>query len=131
MSETKSASKTSGDHAPVTDASKGVRQLSAQELQVLKEWLSSVPEDSYPSVLLSDFPHILTGLQAQWHAPEELHQAFQDVALNDRGARQGLPLAAMTELHKLWDYYFMVKNPKARKLLEPKQGINPYLISNR
>ena len=131
MSETKSASETHVDHAPATEAPKGVQKLSAQELQELRRWLNSVPEDYCPSISLSDFPHILASLQAQWHAPEELHQAFQDVALDDRGARQGLPLAAMTELHKLWDYYFMVKNPKARQLLEPKQGINPYLISSR
>lgn len=87
-------------------------------------WYENLPEKVKPTALRCKFPHILQKIQRVWESPRQLDQLLNGMMVDDRGSRQGFPFAAIREMHALRDYYFEVLQPDAKRLLQPKAGLN-------
>lgn len=60
--------------------------------------LSETPGADSASPLESHFPHILERLRAAWHSTEETERFLNEILLDTRDGRQGLPEEVFSEL---------------------------------
>ncbi|MBI1889325.1 MAG: hypothetical protein HYS18_01625 [Burkholderiales bacterium] len=58
------------------------------------------PQEQYPSALETQFPHILSAIQALWGF-RELGMYFTKLTLDERGNRAGFPAEVWDEIHVL------------------------------
>jgi len=74
-------------------------------------WIQSLPQHVRPRQTAARFPHIANALAANWQAPESCRACFEQLLLDHRGNRQGLPRPIAAELAALKDYYESVVHP--------------------
>ncbi|MBS0309681.1 MAG: hypothetical protein JSS58_12030 [Proteobacteria bacterium] len=58
------------------------------------------PKEQYQSALESQFPHVLSAIQALWGF-KELNAYFTKLTIDERGDRAGFPAEVWDELHLL------------------------------
>jgi len=81
--------------------------LAAQTFQ----WLTELPQHLRPDQLAARYPHIANKLAAVWTTPEECRRYFDDVLLDRRGNRKGLPERVAMELAALKNHFDSVVFP--------------------
>ncbi len=81
--------------------------LAAQTLQ----WLTELPRHLRPDQLAAGYPHIANKLAALWTTPDECRRYFDDVLLDRRGNRKGLPERVAMELAALKNHFDSAKFP--------------------
>jgi hypothetical protein len=75
------------------------------------EWLAALPEEVRPEELPVRFPRIANALARRWSNRDLCRAYFDDVLLDKRGARRGLPDEVADELATLKDYFETVLFP--------------------
>src|SRR5215470_17320187 len=75
------------------------------------EWLATLPEDLRPEELPARFPRIANALARRWRDRDLCRAYFDDVLLDKRGARRGLPDEVAEELATLKNYFETVLFP--------------------
>jgi len=68
-------------------------------------WMATLPPEFQPRAIGKAFPRIANTLAALWTRPDAFMSYVDDLLIDKRGGRQGLPLDALTELHALTGYY--------------------------
>lgn len=68
-------------------------------------WLRALPKDVRPYETGRRYPHIVNKLTAAWPKRELLEPMFDELFIDQRGDRQGLFPAALSELFRLRNYY--------------------------
>jgi hypothetical protein len=63
--------------------------------------------DRFVSPLERDFPHILEKIQALWGYPE-MNLYFSQLAIDDRGDREGFPAEVWDDLHMLMQLHQVI-----------------------
>lgn len=74
-------------------------------------WMAELPQHVRPTELASRFPHIANKLAAAWGSPTKCRDYFDDVLLDRRGDRRGLPGRAAMELAALRNHFDSVVFP--------------------
>lgn len=74
-------------------------------------WIAALPQHLRPNELATRFPHIADQLAARWDSPEACRSYFDEVLLDRRGNRKGLPVRAAFELANLKDHFDSVVFP--------------------
>ena len=74
-------------------------------------WLQQLPQHIRPGKTAERFPHIANALAAAWQTPPSCRACFEQLLLDHRGNRQGLPKPVAAELAGLKDYYESVVHP--------------------
>ena len=75
------------------------------------DWLRHLPQHIQPSKTAEQFPHIANSLAAAWKTPATCRVCFEQLLLDHRGNRKGLPKPVAAELAALKDYYDSVLHP--------------------
>lgn len=75
------------------------------------DWMRQLPQRVRPSKTAERFPHIANSLATAWQAPATCRAYFEQLLLDQRGNRQGLPKPVAAELAALKDYYESVLYP--------------------
>jgi len=75
------------------------------------EWLAALPEEVRPEELPARFPRIANALARRWIDRDRCRAYLDDVLLDKRGARRGLPDEVAEELAALKDYFETVLFP--------------------
>lgn len=75
------------------------------------EWIDGLPQHLRPTELASRFPHIVNNLAARWQAPEVCRAYFDEILLDRRGSRRGLPERVAVELAALKNHFDSVVFP--------------------
>lgn len=78
------------------------------------EWLRSLDESMRPAELAMRFPRIANRLALLWAEPDMIRAYFDDLLIDKRGSRQGLPFEVIMEINRLQDYYQQVLHPDHR-----------------
>ena len=69
------------------------------------QWTSTLPSDVQPTTIAKTSPGIANTLAAAWGMPEVLKRYVNELLVDKRGGRRGLPIRASRELHALRAYY--------------------------
>ncbi len=69
------------------------------------QWMSSLPQHLRPTEMATRFPHIANKLASNWRSPEVCRDYFDEVLLDRRGDRQGLPERVAIELAALKNHF--------------------------
>jgi hypothetical protein len=94
--------------AAQADYSKVRRPVQKEDLELsaaARELLDSIEEPARPKALAAAFPRIVNRMAGLWKTPRLMDRYFEDLLTDDRGNRKGFPLAILTELTVLKDYY--------------------------
>lgn len=75
------------------------------------EWLAKLPEGVRPEDLPLRFPRIANALARHWIYPDACRAYLDDLLIDKRGTRQGLPGEVADELATLKDYFETVLHP--------------------
>lgn len=70
-----------------------------------REWLAGLPEAVRPRQLAARYPRIANRISTLWRRPVQMDKYFEDLLIDQRGDRQGFPLAVASELNALKEYY--------------------------
>lgn len=81
-------------------------------------WMAELPQQLRPTELASRFPHIANKLAAMWSSPVNCRTYFDDVLLDRRGNRRGLPERAAMELAALKNHFDSVVFPTHQTVWE-------------
>lgn len=96
-----------GAAAPA-DYSKARRPVGKEDLELsaaARSLLDSIEEPARPKALAASFPRIVNRMATLWKTPRLMDRYFEELLTDDRGNRKGFPLAILTELTTLKDYY--------------------------
>lgn len=74
-------------------------------------WLSNLPDDVCPRVLPQRFPHMANTLARRWFDPAAVRAYLEQLLIDTRGNRQGLPPEVAEELATLKNYFETVLHP--------------------
>jgi hypothetical protein len=74
-------------------------------------WLERLPDALRPRVLPVRFPHMANALCRRWNNSDMLRAYLDDLLIDNRGNRQGLPADVADELATLKDYFETVLHP--------------------
>ena len=91
------------------------RPITADDLRLCPEaraLLHSLDNRVLPVHLACRFPRVMNEIARLWRRPARLDRYFDDLLIDQRGGRQGLPFAVATELAALKDYYQTEVYPK-------------------
>lgn len=66
--------------------------------------IRSLPNGAKPEFTEANFPHLLNRLAANWHNPRALRQFVDDLVIDQRGGRAGMPFKALSELGIVCDW---------------------------
>ncbi len=69
------------------------------------QWMAELPQHVRPNEMATRFPHIANRLASGWKTPEQCRRYFDEVLLDRRGGRQGLPGRVALELAALKNHY--------------------------
>ena len=75
------------------------------------QWMQQLPRHTRPLQTALRFPHIVSGLAARWHSPNDCRPYLEQLLLDERGNRRGFPGPVASELAALKDYYDSVVHP--------------------
>lgn len=75
------------------------------------QWMAGLPQNLRPNQMATRFPHIANRLAATWNSGEECRRYFDEVLLDRRGDRQGLPERVGSELAALKNHFESVVFP--------------------
>ncbi len=87
------------------DASAQRRAAQATLAEGTIAWLAKLPDSQRPRALPVRFPHMANALAARWDNMTALRAYLDNLLIDDRGNRQGLPDAVADELACLKNYY--------------------------
>jgi hypothetical protein len=73
------------------------------------EWLTSLPKDVRPVVLVIQYPRIANLLALQWSKPTACRAYFDALLVDHRGKRKGFPADVHRDLQTLGDYYYSLQ----------------------
>jgi hypothetical protein len=98
---------------PINDAAVSLRKKPATEALATEtiQWLAGLPEDVRPIELPMRFPRIANALAARWMERDVCRNYLDDVLLDKRGTRRGLPDEVAEELVSLKNYFETVLFP--------------------
>lgn len=68
------------------------------------EWLLSLPPALRPEQLSQHFPRLVNALAAAWLHPPRARALLEDLLVDRRGDRRGLPRAMHEEVHALYEH---------------------------
>ncbi|MBI4755157.1 MAG: hypothetical protein HY778_07015 [Betaproteobacteria bacterium] len=74
-------------------------------------FLVRLPESVRPSQAAHRFPHVINRLARLWTHPRAVERYFDDLLIDQRGGRQGFPLAILSEFFALKEHYMTKVNP--------------------
>jgi len=89
--------------------------LTADDLKLCAEakaLLESLSPRIRPHQLPERFPRIMNQIALLWRRPVQLDRYFEELLIDRRGDRQGLPFALALELHTVKDYHQSEVYPK-------------------
>jgi hypothetical protein len=69
------------------------------------DWLQSLPRDVRPSNLANRYPRICNRMAERWKYPDLMMTYFDDLLMDRRGGRQGLPLTIAIEISALKEHH--------------------------
>ena len=97
----------------VDDASAANREQQAGEplAHDTLQWLAGLPENVRPGVLPVRFPRIANALARRWGSGTACRAYLDDLLIDKRGTRRGLPDEVADELATLKDYFETVLYP--------------------
>lgn len=75
------------------------------------EWLAGLPENMQPNELPIRFPRIANELARRWINGDACRRYLEDLLIDKRGTRQGLPDEVAQELATLKNYFETVLYP--------------------
>ncbi|HTT11275.1 MAG TPA: hypothetical protein VMG60_10335 [Burkholderiaceae bacterium] len=75
------------------------------------EWLAGLPEEIRPEELPARFPRIANALARRWIDRDRGRAYLDDILIDKRGTRRGLPDEVAEELAALKDYFETVLYP--------------------
>lgn len=75
------------------------------------EWLAALPENVQPNELPVRFPRIANALARRWLNGDACRRFLDDLLIDKRGTRKGLPDEVAQELARLKDYFETVLYP--------------------
>ena len=78
-------------------------------------WISNLPDDIRPKVVPEMFPRIANKMAALWRHPDTFMEYMDALVVDDRGDREGFPLAVVMELVTIKDHYEMNVHPERTK----------------
>jgi hypothetical protein len=100
--------------AETIDQAAGVARRDPMTEQLAPEsllWLAALPERLRPEVLPVRFPHMANALARAWNDPATLRVRLDELLIDRRGNRHGLPIEVAEELASLKDYFETVLHP--------------------
>jgi len=96
----------------IDDASAPSREQQTEALTAETiEWLAGLPENVRPGVLPVRFPRIANALARRWGSGTACRAYLDDLLIDKRGTRRGLPDEVADELATLKDYFETVMYP--------------------
>jgi hypothetical protein len=95
------------DKSASANAQRAPEALATETLQ----WLASLPEDIRPEELPVRFPRIANALARRWGDRDTCRTYLDDVLIDKRGTRRGLPDEVADELATLKNYFETVLFP--------------------
>lgn len=75
------------------------------------QWMAGLPQNLRPNELATRFPHIANQLAARWESAADCRSYFDEVLLDSRGNRKGLPEHVALELATLKNHFDSVVFP--------------------
>lgn len=121
----------SGSVAP-TEANRAISREAdiAANTEKIRVWLIQLPEQYRPYRLSDVYPRIALKMLNMWHSPDTLRLYFRELAIDDRGDRQGFQDDVAFEIFRLIRHFEeMVEAgqwpsppPQARQLDEPEES---------
>ena len=69
------------------------------------DWLQSLPRDVRPYNLAQRYPRICNRMVERWKHPDLMIPYFDDLLMDRRGGRQGLPMTIAMEIAGLKEHY--------------------------
>ncbi|MBA3505796.1 MAG: hypothetical protein H0T80_08470 [Betaproteobacteria bacterium] len=69
------------------------------------KWIAKLPLSVQPLNLLRRYPRLANSMAAAWNDPKSLRAHIDDLLIDRRGGRQGLPAEILGELLALGAYY--------------------------
>ena len=73
-------------------------QPSNEPLPCTFRWMATLPHNVEPLALLRRYPRIANAIALTWNEPHSLQTYFEELLVDHRGHRQGLPKAIRQEL---------------------------------
>lgn len=73
--------------------------------QETAQWLTRLPPEVLPRVLVKEIPRIANDLCRRWTMPAACQAYFDDLLIDRRGNRRGFPMAIALELAALKNHY--------------------------
>lgn len=85
-------------------------------------WLATLPETLRPRALPVRFPHMANALARRWSDARAVRAYLDELLIDRRGNRQGLPLDIAEELATLKDYVETVVHPVPQTVWDEVAG---------
>jgi hypothetical protein len=82
-----------------------------------KKWIEKLPPEAHPTQLGEKYPRLLNRISSLWRHPDELMEYLNELIVDTRGDRSGFPIAIVTELVNIKDYYEMNVHPESKAYL--------------
>ena len=97
----------------LTDETAAGREQPARETlaDATIHWLAELPEEIRPNELPVRFPRIANALAFRWVNRDACRAYLDDLLIDKRGTRRGLPSAVAEELATLKNYFETVLHP--------------------
>lgn len=93
------------DRAGVASANAKPEQPREKLADATTLWLAGLPDAVRPAVLPARFPHMANTLCRRWHDSKAVLAYLDDLLIDNRGNRQGLPAEVADELATLKNYF--------------------------
>ena len=93
------------DHGVTDPTSQRKAQPANIALPQTKRWFESLPAHVKPYALLARYPRIANSLAANRNEPKSLRQCFDELLIDRRDYREGLPEDVMRDLLALRTYF--------------------------
>lgn len=77
----------------------------ASNAEKIRVWLSQLPEQYRPYRMSDVYPRIALKMLNMWNSPETLRLYFRELAIDDRGDRQGFQDDVAFEIFRLIRYF--------------------------
>jgi hypothetical protein len=108
----------------IDDASAPIRREQPREplADATIRWLAGLPDALRPHVLPIRFPHMANALCRHWADQDGCRTYLDELLIDNRGNRRGLPIEVAEELASLKDYFETVLHPVPQTVWDEVAG---------
>jgi len=91
-----------------------------------RKWLDNLPPDVRPISLVEKYPRIVNLIALEWDNPSAIGALLTDLLVDQRGGRDGLPVAVRHELQALRDYQSLARSPAPARGTDDTRPLGTY-----